>query len=257
MDKKVRNNIAMKIMITRPKEQMLGLVHSLEATGNLTILAPLIRIEHLKLVPNDLKQFIDWSNIIIFTSQNTILPTIGRIKDLEIFDEKKIFAIGRKTRERLLAKKIGQVSIPKSTNSTEGLLTLNELSQFHIGNKNILIVKGQGGRKKLGHNLLKRGANLKYIDSYQRKETNISISRVLQAEDIKTPDLIIITSGSILLSLVKKIKSENLNALFSTPLLVVSQRLAKIARRLGFNGAIRTSENANDESILDSIKYWG
>ena len=55
----------------------------------------------------------------------------------------------------------------------------------------------------------------------------------------------------------KKIKSENLNDLFSTPLLVVSQRLAKLARRLGFNGAIRTSENANDESILDSIKYWG
>ena len=247
----------LKIMITRPKDQMLELAQSLKAVGNLAISAPLIRIKYLELVPNELMQLLDWSDIIIFTSQNTISPTIGRIKNMQIFNEKKIFAIGKKTQECLLAKKISQVFIPKGTNSTEGLLMLNELSQFHIANKNILIVKGQGGRKKLRYNLLERGAHLKYIDSYLRQETNISISQVLQTEDITTPDLIIITSGSILLSLVKKIRSENLNALFSTPLIVVSRRLAKIARRLGFIGAIRIAENANDESIIDLIKYWG
>ena len=65
----------------------------------------MIRIEHLELVPKDLKQFLDWSDIVIFTSQNTILPTINKINDIRIFDEKKIFAIGKKTRECLLAKK--------------------------------------------------------------------------------------------------------------------------------------------------------
>ena len=243
-------------MITRPKDQMLELAQSLKAAGNLVIPAPLIRIEHLELAPQDLKQFLEWSDIVIFTSQNTILPTIGKIRDLKIFGDKRIFAIGKKTQERLLTEKINQVSIPEGTNSTEGLLMLNELSQSQIANKNILIVKGRGGRKKLRHNLKKRGANLKYIDSYLRKETNISISQVLQAEEITTPDLIIITSGSILLTLAKKIKSENLNVLFSTSLLVVSQRLAKIARRVGFIGAIRTAMNANDESIMYSIKYW-
>ncbi len=244
-------------MITRPKDQMLELVQSLKVAGNVVIPAPLIRIEHLELASKDLKQFLEWSDIVIFTSQNTILPTVGKIGDLKIFGDKRIFAVGKKTQERLLAEKISQVSIPEGANSTEGLLTLKELSQSHIANKNILIIKGRGGRKKLRHNLLERGANLKYIDSYFRKETNISISQVLHAEDITMPDLIIITSGSILLTLVKKIKSENLNVLFSTSLLVVSQRLAKIARRLGFIGDIRTAMNANDEAIMDSIKYWG
>ena len=137
------------------------------------------------------------------------------------------------------------------------MLALNELSQFHIANKNILIIKGQGGRKKLRYHLLKRGANLKYINSYLRRETNISISQILKAKDLTTLDVIIITSGSILLALSKKIKSENLDSLFCTSLIVVSQRLAKIARRLGFIGFIHIAENANDQSIIDSIKYLG
>ena len=246
----------LKIMITRPKDKSSELAHSLKATGNLAISAPLIRIEHLELVPKDLKQFLDWSDIIIFTSQNTVLPTINKINDIRIFDEKKIFAIGNKTRECLLAKNLTQVIVPEYLSSTEGLLALNELSKFHITNKNILIIKGHGGRKKLGYHLLKRGANLKYINSYLRKETNISISRVLKARDLAAPDVIIITSGSILLALVKKIKSENLNNLFFTPLIVVSHRLAKIARKLGFMGFIHIAANANDQSIIDSIKYW-
>ena len=170
---------------------------------------------------------------------------------------KKIFAIGKKTRECLLAKNLTRVFIPKDLNSTEGLLALNELSQFRIANKNILIIKGQGGRKKLRYHLLKRGANLKYINSYLRRETNISISQILKAKDLTTLDVIIITSGSILLALAKKIKSENLDSLFCTSLIVVSQRLAKIARRLGFIGFIHIAENANDQSIIDSIKYLG
>ena len=245
----------LKIMITRPKDKNAELAHSLKAIGNLAISAPLIRIEHLELVPNDLKQFLNWSDIIIFTSQNTIPPVINKISDVRIFDEKKIFAIGKKTRECLLAKNLTQVFIPKDLNSTEGLLELNQLSQFQIANKNILMIKGQGGRKKLRYHLLKRGANLKYINSYLRKETNISISQILKAKDLIAPDVIIITSGSILLALAKKIKSENLNSLLCTPLIVVSQRLAKIARRVGFIGFIHIAENANDQSIIDSIKY--
>ena len=247
----------LKIMITRPKGKNSELAHSLKAAGNLAISAPLIRIEHLELVPRDLKQFVDWSDIVIFTSQNTILPTINKINDIRIFDEKKIFAIGKKTRECLVAKNLTRVFIPKDLNSTEGLLALNELSQFRIANKNILIIKGQGGRKKLRYHLLKRGANLKYINSYLRRETNISISQILKAKDLTTLDVIIITSGSILLALAKKIKSENLDSLFCTSLIVVSQRLAKIARRLGFIGFIHIAENANDQSIIDSIKYLG
>ena len=243
-------------MITRPKDKNSELAHSLRATGNLAISAPLIRIEHLELVPKDLKRFLDWSDIVIFTSQNTILPTINKINDVRIFDEKKIFAIGKKTQESLLAKNLTQVFIPEGLSSTEGLLALNALSKCHIANKNILIIKGRGGRNKLRYHLLKRGANLKYIDSYLRRETNISLSQILQAKDLSTPDVIIVTSGSILLTLVKKIKSENLNSLFCTPLLVVSNRLAKIARRLGFMGFIHIAANANDQSIIDSIKYW-
>ena len=38
-------------MITRPKGKNSELAHSLKAAGNLAISAPLIRIEHLELVP--------------------------------------------------------------------------------------------------------------------------------------------------------------------------------------------------------------
>ena len=83
-------------MITRPKGKNSELAHSLKATGNLAISAPLIRIEHLELVPRDLKQFLDWSDIVIFTSQNTILPTINKINDIRIFDEKNFLPLEKK-----------------------------------------------------------------------------------------------------------------------------------------------------------------
>ena len=96
-------------------------------------------------------------------------------------------------------------------------MALNELSQFRIANKNILIIKGQGGRKKLRYHLLKRGANLKYINSYLRRETNISISQILKAKDLTTPDVIIITSGSILLALAKKLNQKIWIVYFAHP----------------------------------------
>ena len=83
-------------MITRPKDKNSELAHSLKATGNLAISAPLIRIEHLELVPRDLKQFLDWSDIVIFTSQNTILPTINKINDIRILTRKKNFCHWKK-----------------------------------------------------------------------------------------------------------------------------------------------------------------
>lgn len=243
-------------MITRPEKQMSGLFKSLKADGNRVIKVPLIDIEHTLYSCSELRQKVDWSDIIIFTSQNTISPTVEKINDPAVFNKKSLFAIGKKTQEKLISKQLQSVVCPNKTFSTEGLLNLTDLSACNIRDKNILIIKGKGGRKKLGYNLLKRGGNLRYLDSYFRRETDINISQLFKSEQILTPDVITVTSGAVLLSLVKKIRNEKLDVLLSTPLLVVSKRLANISRRLGFSGEILIAENADTLSIMGLLKSW-
>ena len=246
-----------KVMVTRPENQMLNFAKSLEASGNRAILVPLIKIEYLECSYTQVRDMLCWSSIIIFTSQNTIHSTVDKINNPAIFNQKTVFAIGRKTQQKLFTKYLKKVSTPLDDYSSEGLLKLTELSEISVKGQNILILKGRGGRKKLEYNLQKRGANVKYIDCYFRKEIEISISKVFSIYQILKPDIIVITSGSILLSLVKKIKAEKLSFLFNIPVLVVSERLGKITRRLGFSGELVIAKNADNRSVLDSIKSWG
>ena len=84
----------------------------------------------------------------------------------------------------------------------------------------------------------------------------MNISQLFKSEQILTPDVITVTSGAVLLSLVKKIRNEKLDVLLSTPLLVVSKRLANISRRLGFSGEILIAENADTLSIMGLLKSF-
>ena len=93
-----------KVMVTRPENQMLNFAKSLEASGNRAILVPLIKIEYLECSYTHVRDRLCWSSIIIFTSQNTIHSTVDKINNPAIFNQKTVFAIGRKTQQKLFTK---------------------------------------------------------------------------------------------------------------------------------------------------------
>jgi len=94
-----------------------------------------------------------------------------------------------------------------------------------VAGKLIVIVRGQGGREYLANTLRQRGAEVRYLEVYQRlgpePEHLASLRQVLQQ-----PAILVVTSGEALAKLCAIIAGPVLKA---CTLIVVSERLAEMA----------------------------
>jgi len=174
-------------------------------------------------------------------------------------DRIEVFAVGQATKKALELCSINQVLSPKQQNS-EGLLELVELSA--VNNKNIIIVRGDGGREHLKEILEQRGAQVIYVESYQRLWRKLGTSVVKQWQDSKI-NTIVITSNALLQRIVDIISAftdtltseEKLtfnlwyNACFW---IVASERIANNAKTLGLYNIVNAN-GANDKAIISAL----
>ncbi|MCJ8319446.1 MAG: uroporphyrinogen-III synthase [Colwellia sp.] len=203
-------------------------------------------------------------DIVIFVSvaavnfANQVCP-ISTWVSFNMASEIKYFAVGQATKQALSACSINQVIAPKQQNS-EGLLALVEL--LNVNNKNILIVRGDGGREYLKEVLEQRGAQVNYLESYQRLWRTFNSNVVKQWQDTKI-NAIVITSNALLQRIVDIISAftdtltmeEKLtfDLWFNACLWVVaSERIAKNAKALGLCNIVNAN-GANDQAIINAL----
>lgn len=154
-------------------------------------------------------------------------------------------AIGSATQRSF--KDIGiNAEIPKEP-TTEGLLELSCLTD--VQNKNIIIMRGNGGRETLAQSLIERGANVRYFEVYQRELTPITADFSVLEWQQHQINIIVVTSGEILQHIYTNIGEKGLSWLQSLWLVVPSERIAKIAQQLGAKN-VSISHGADNESIL-------
>lgn len=256
------------VWITRPPEQAQRWQQQLTAASADTALIPIMAIEALdsnnalhsiQSISSRLKTF----KKIIFISQNAAAYAQQAFGSLP--EATELFAIGSATAAALKDWTNNVHTVGNAMNS-ETLLALPALQT--VANDSILICRGEGGRTVIAETLQARGASVESCELYRRgphpNAKHQFLEVVSQASKLNQHTVISVHSGeslTLLTSLFDQCLAENTvtNALVEQlkrqPLLVPGERVAGIAKQLGFSQII-TALNASDPVMTDTLQRW-
>lgn len=195
-------------------------------------------------------------DIAIFISKNAVdcffelLNLTKEYKQKTWPDSILTIAIGKATYARLAAKNIK--TITQAEDTSESLLALSELQ--NVAQKKILLIKGIGGREVLQHTLIKRGAIVECLEVYERIKTQYPTSIVKEIWQDDSIDIILFTSNEAI---------EHMFSLFTDfhawikakHCVVISQRLAKIAREKGIKKIFVTSPSQILQGLIGACAH--
>ncbi len=251
------NQTPLRVLITRPEQKAQQLALSLNQQGIACVNQPLFDYQAFANHSTS-KTLLTDINIAIFVSVAAV-EFANASYPANLWQFEQIFAVGSATKKALQILGINNVITPNQENS-EGLLALPALTQ-HVDRKNITIIRGNGGREYLANTLNSRGANVAYLESYQR------VWRVL-AKDISKQwhqqqiNCIVVTSNAILAKLAQLVlnrgeqsDSQKLADYWRTQCLWVtaSKRIADKAKQLGLLQVI-ISSGASDQVLTETLQ---
>jgi len=230
-----------RVLLTRPCAKSSELAQWLSVKGIFSVSHPLVEAHSLENITNLLS--ICDADFVIAISENAVRFSRHKIKAWP--QNCHYLAVGGATQTQFKALGI-TADIPNYPTS-EGLLKLPCLSQ--VKDKNVTIIRGHGGREFLGETLTQRGANVSYLEVYDRKLVEMNVQdceRQWQQHQINT---IVVTSGEILQHIYTNVGENSLSWLRGLWLVVPSDRIAIMAKKLGANN-VSISHGADNESIL-------
>lgn len=243
----------LRILNTRPKEQGQILHAAIQQAGGIAIDFPTLEIQEGE--PQWLVNLPDLTTVkhAIFISANAVHYCFKQLRQQQINwpSEIQTIAIGQGTAQALQEQGI-VAEIPLSPDS-EHLLQLPSLKQ--IKQKQILLIKGEGGRKLIEDYLLKQGAELTILTVYKRALPTINhqFSNSLWRDD--AVDIILLTSEQSIHNLFKLFSQKSHDWLKNKPCLVISERLAQIATQLGIKKIKLSHPNRIINTLLDYKDY--
>ena len=252
------NDLAgLRVVITRPSHQSADLQHQLEQAGARPLLFPLLAIER-PADPTAAQQALGRLpayDLLIFISPNAVQHALTLLPD-GLPQNLTIACVGRGT-ARALQQQAGRSPdlMPQQGHDSEALLALPALQETQIRDKQVLIVRGEGGREKLSSSLRARGAQVRYAEVYRRVKPHNDPEILLGPLRRGEIDVITLSSSNALANLLEFGQNEQ-EILQHTPLVVFHQRIADAARQRGFRGPIRVCEQPGDQGLLDTLRHW-
>ena len=103
-----------------------------------------------------------------------------------------------------------------------------------VAGKRVLIARGRGGRERLRDGLTARGAEVAYLEVYQRAKPAVSQAVMERAWRDETPDAVVVTSLAGLNNLIEMTPASEQTRLRETALIVMSERIERQAMEQGF-----------------------
>ena len=240
------------ILVTRPEHQAEGLCDLIEQQGWHSVRFPTLKIEAVNNATIQLQlETIDQYDWLIFISANAVnFAVLANDGKIGIFEDSSIAVVGSATEKALKAFGMTISLAPETRFNSEGLLETEQMNQ--IQNKSCLIVRGKGGREVLANSLRERGAKVDYMEVYSRKmpiSDSLQLTEMIQHQLL---DVVTITSGDALKNLLLMLGKKYHEKIFSVPLVVISNRIKKIAENIGFKRVIVTERPA-DRAIIKAI----
>lgn len=241
----------MKVLLTRPQGRNQSMIEALNEKGVSHVVTPLLNVQatDIQLHQPSIEQF-NQADIVIFISTNAVKFASQALNN-QFPDSAQFYAVGEATYQALLALGITSQKAPQECQQTEGLLTLEQL--HHISNKNIVIVRGVGGREALAEALTSRGAIVNYWEAYRRGCPELDKNSVIRGWQNAEIDTIVVTSGEILDNLIKLVPKELFAWLRACHIIVPSSRVQEQALANGLQH-VTNAKAANCKAVLSALK---
>lgn len=246
----------MSILVTRPAPAAEELVGRLRTIGRVAWAMPLIEFTPgtgLDDLPERLASLQD-DDLVFLLSQHAIhyaQPALARV-GMSWPSSLHYYAIGRTTALALHTVSGLDVVWPHERETSEILIQLPALQQ--VAGKRALILRGNGGRELLAETLQQRGADVQFVECYQRCAKIYQGAVEGRRWRDRQVDTLVVTSGEMLqqlYSLFPEIDREEW--LLHCRLIVVSERLATRAAELGWRD-IRVAEGADNDALLRALQ---
>ncbi|MEX3071734.1 uroporphyrinogen-III synthase [Vibrio alginolyticus] len=241
----------MAVLVTRPGEQGAELCSLLERHGISSYHHPLIDIV-ADLSDTHFSDHLVRAQIIIAVSRHAVQCAQQILSNNGISWPKHAIylAVGQKTAHYLSKCTQLKVHYPQVSDS-EHLLRLPVLNNVH--HKNVLILRGNGGRELIKDTLIKRGAKVHYSETYKREFIPFDPVSCVSLWKARQINQIIVTSGEQLEYLCSQLSSEQLAWLNQQELYIPSQRIADIAIQEGFT-QVRCTGSASNQELLAALQ---
>ncbi len=253
----------LNILVTRPQGQAANLLAAISAEGGRGIHYPVLAITPLdqsvdvKALQRGKEQVLDIDQYqhLIFISSNAVHFGLEWINQYwpQLPVAVHWYGVGSSTIDHLSREGVA-VNVPPLSNAagamnSEVLLLHPDLQQ--LSHQKVLIVRGVGGREYLAQQLSARGAQVDYLECYRRRSppvADVMLAAVVKQQQI---DIICVNSAESLQNVVA-MAADQVIAVQQVELLVPGQRVADIARDLGFN-KVRMAANASDQAMLSGL----
>lgn len=246
----------MNVLITRPDERGQQLLEMLAEQQIFAIHQPLFRVEaghDLPQLPSVLSNlgtgdyvFAVSKNAIDFAHQTLTETGFNWRSDL------CYFAVGQRSASYFASQTEQAVRYPLQSENSEGLIELPEMQQ--VAGKNVVILRANSGRELFAQTMAERGATIKVLECYQRLPLSDNIPEKISLAKRAGIDTIVLTSCEILTALLENTQETEREWLFHCQLVVVSQRIAKAAEKLGWQSAnVIIAEKADNQTLLQTI----
>jgi uroporphyrinogen-III synthase len=194
-------------------------------------------------------------DVLIFISRNAVKYAEVIASNLAgRCENKTLLAVGQGTYEELQDRGFTEVGFTNNNTGSEALLDMEALCRENVENTNVLIVRGEGGRELLGDSLRARGAEVQYVEVYQRVKPQIDPLIIKNIWQKQTPDVVMATSVEGLRNLVEMTDREDLSVFLDTQLLVISQRLKCKAESMGFKATIKVAMGYSNDNFVVALK---
>jgi uroporphyrinogen-III synthase len=244
------------ILVTRPQHQASPLCRMIERQHGVAVEFPTLDIvaandrDRITATLENLHRF-QW---VVFISANAVnFALLANDGKIDQFRNVRIAAIGQATAKALAAAGLTADLLPAHGADSLALLAMPAMQQ--VAGQRILIVRGAGGLDTLRRELEKRGGDVAYLEVYQRAIPTSDPAPVLDLLKRNRLDLIVATSGEAVKNLLIMLGEKEGKPARAIPLVVVSDRIRKIAEDSGFE-RIYVTDSPSDTAILDKIITW-
>ncbi len=243
----------LSVLVTRPEGQGQGLADKLHAVGLDVLLFPTLKIQPkvLTSVEQQCIQFLERYSYVICVSANAAKMGVELLADYwpQWPLEQQWVAVGPATYNAMQGWGLSNVLLPQGASHSEGILALDCLQ--NLDDQKVLILRGVSGRELLADTLCQRGAEVDYLELYERKMpeiTQLGLSNKLpEWLNSNAKKVIVVTSGDGLKNLITMAQGQS-SELLAICLVVVSQRLADFAKQQGFV-TVQVANGASDDAI--------
>ena len=245
------------VLVTRPGHQSDRLCRLIEQRGGKAIAFPVLEIldpvdsQALAKCVDALETY-DWA---IFISANAVDRALtGTLARRGWPETVRIAVVGKRSAEELRRFGLAADACPERNFTSEALLALPEMQA--VGGSRVVIFRGNGGREYLAEILRQRGAEVDYVEAYQRICPQIDSAELVDIWHTGPVDVVLVNSVESLENLVELAGDAGRSLLLQTPLIVASERILPVAHSLGFESRPVLAESATDEAMLNALLEW-